>query len=75
MRLANVFDNPSREKALSAVVKRTCSGVRNSLRQDVCLNVLNNLVSSNKVSLDSGQHMWQLTCYIGHIHLPDSQQV
>ncbi|KAJ7732324.1 hypothetical protein B0H16DRAFT_1770419, partial [Mycena metata] len=30
-----VFGNPSREKALMSVVKKTCSSVRNSLRQDL----------------------------------------
>ncbi|KAJ7082158.1 hypothetical protein C8R43DRAFT_965510 [Mycena crocata] len=34
MKLTTVFGNPSREKALVAIVKRICSSVRNSLRQD-----------------------------------------
>ncbi|KAJ7110367.1 hypothetical protein C8R43DRAFT_1139377 [Mycena crocata] len=35
MKLTTVFGNPSREKALVAIVKRICSSVRNSLRQDL----------------------------------------
>ncbi|KAJ7688024.1 hypothetical protein B0H17DRAFT_1201703 [Mycena rosella] len=34
-KLSNVFGNPSREKALASLVKKTCSSVRNSLRQDI----------------------------------------
>lgn len=35
MKLGVVFGNPSREKSLFSVVKKTCSSVRNSFRQDV----------------------------------------
>ncbi|KAJ7711757.1 hypothetical protein B0H16DRAFT_1815801 [Mycena metata] len=35
LKLNSVFGNPSREKALMSVVKKTCSSVRNSLRQDL----------------------------------------
>ncbi|KAJ7435964.1 hypothetical protein B0H11DRAFT_1755427 [Mycena galericulata] len=35
MKLSNVFGNPSREKALYSLVKKTCSSVRNSFRQDI----------------------------------------
>ncbi|KAJ7885671.1 hypothetical protein B0H14DRAFT_3431624 [Mycena olivaceomarginata] len=35
LKLNGVFGNPSREKSLVSIVKRTCSSVRNSLRQDV----------------------------------------
>ncbi|KAJ7498186.1 hypothetical protein B0H11DRAFT_2226324 [Mycena galericulata] len=35
MKLTSVFGNPSREKSLVSVVKKTCSSVRNSLRQDI----------------------------------------
>ncbi|KAJ7603919.1 hypothetical protein FB45DRAFT_678943, partial [Roridomyces roridus] len=35
MKLSGVFGNPSREKALFVLVKRICSSVRNSLRQDI----------------------------------------
>ncbi|KAJ7676314.1 hypothetical protein B0H14DRAFT_2423568, partial [Mycena olivaceomarginata] len=38
LKLNGVFGNPSREKSLVSIVKRTCSSVRNSLRQDVPLD-------------------------------------
>lgn len=36
LKLNSIFGNPSREKALVSVVKKTSSSVRNALRQDVC---------------------------------------
>ncbi|KAJ7829262.1 hypothetical protein B0H13DRAFT_2679917 [Mycena leptocephala] len=35
IKLNGVFGNPSREKALVSIVKKTCSSVRNSFRQDL----------------------------------------
>ncbi|KAJ6574072.1 hypothetical protein B0H19DRAFT_933473, partial [Mycena capillaripes] len=35
LKLNSVFGNPSREKSLVSLVKRTCSSVCNSLRQDI----------------------------------------
>ncbi|KAF7333087.1 hypothetical protein MVEN_02373700 [Mycena venus] len=35
LKLNSVFGNPSREKSLVSLVKKTCSSVRNSLRQDI----------------------------------------
>jgi hypothetical protein len=35
MGLSNVIGNPARERALSSSIKKTCSSVRNALRQDV----------------------------------------
>jgi hypothetical protein len=39
MKLSNVFDNPAREKTLASKVNRICSSVRNSYRQDVCMQL------------------------------------
>lgn len=36
MGLSNVFGQVVREQVLAKVVKKTCSSVRNALRQDVC---------------------------------------
>ncbi|KAJ6562526.1 hypothetical protein B0H19DRAFT_846768, partial [Mycena capillaripes] len=35
LKLNSVFGNPSREKSLVSLVKRTCSSVRNSMLQDI----------------------------------------
>ncbi|RDB20869.1 hypothetical protein Hypma_012041 [Hypsizygus marmoreus] len=35
MKLTNVFGSPSREKMLASLIRKTCSSVRNSFRQDL----------------------------------------
>ncbi|KAJ7606700.1 hypothetical protein FB45DRAFT_670086, partial [Roridomyces roridus] len=47
MKLSVVFGNPLREKALFVLVKRICSSVRNSFRQDI----LNSICAETAVNL------------------------
>ncbi|KAH9948702.1 hypothetical protein B0H21DRAFT_890351 [Amylocystis lapponica] len=40
LKLTNVYGNPAREKQLMALIKKTCSSVRNAFRQDIRDSIL-----------------------------------
>jgi hypothetical protein len=71
-KLTSVFGNPAREKILFPLVKRICSSVRNSFRQDVSASYSRNRRAMEGLiacTQDSQQHLRGLPRYVGRFHL------